>query len=105
MTEAALGTKRKCLSCAAAFFDLQHDPIVCPRCKATFTPIPIPRTVAYKMKTRLPAEPARVKQPEAMVEDEAEVEQDDENSEISADDDPDRVESEEEPDDDVLPLE
>jgi uncharacterized protein (TIGR02300 family) len=31
-----LGLKRQCLSCGAKFFDLNRDPIVCPKCGATF---------------------------------------------------------------------
>jgi uncharacterized protein (TIGR02300 family) len=87
MTEPALGTKRKCLSCGAAFFDLQHDPIVCPRCKAVFTPPP-PEPPVYKRKTHAPVEPAHAEEPEAIV-----------------GDDPEDLKPHEEPDDDILPLE
>jgi uncharacterized protein (TIGR02300 family) len=31
-----LGTKRLCGSCAAKFYDLNKDPIVCPKCGTTF---------------------------------------------------------------------
>jgi uncharacterized protein (TIGR02300 family) len=31
-----LGTKRQCHSCGAKFFDLNKDPIVCPKCGANF---------------------------------------------------------------------
>jgi uncharacterized protein (TIGR02300 family) len=31
-----LGTKRQCLSCGAKFYDLNKDPIICPKCGATF---------------------------------------------------------------------
>ncbi len=33
---AELGQKRRCLSCAGAFFDLNHDPIHCPKCAEVF---------------------------------------------------------------------
>lgn len=36
MAKAELGTKRRCLSCAAPFFDLDRTPIVCPKCGAAF---------------------------------------------------------------------
>jgi uncharacterized protein (TIGR02300 family) len=39
-----LGTKRQCLSCGAKFYDLNKDPIVCPKCGAVFQ--------AAAMKTR-----------------------------------------------------
>jgi len=31
-----LGTKRQCQNCAAKFFDLNKDPIVCPKCGTVF---------------------------------------------------------------------
>jgi len=31
-----LGSKRQCLSCGAKFFDLNRDPILCPKCGAVF---------------------------------------------------------------------
>jgi uncharacterized protein (TIGR02300 family) len=36
MTKPELGTKRRCNSCATKFFDLNNDPIVCPKCMAVF---------------------------------------------------------------------
>jgi uncharacterized protein (TIGR02300 family) len=41
MAKPELGTKRKCLSCAAKFYDLGKDPIVCPKCETEFSPEPI----------------------------------------------------------------
>ena len=38
MTKQELGTKRRCNSCEAKFFDLNADPIVCPKCLAVFAP-------------------------------------------------------------------
>ena len=31
------GVKRVCPSCASRFYDLQHDPMTCPNCGATFS--------------------------------------------------------------------
>mgnify|MGYP000850507763 FL=1 len=31
-----LGSKRQCLSCGTKFFDMNRDPILCPKCGATF---------------------------------------------------------------------
>jgi uncharacterized protein (TIGR02300 family) len=31
-----LGTKRQCQNCAARFFDLNKDPIICPKCGTVF---------------------------------------------------------------------
>ncbi len=36
MVNAELGTKRTCPSCAARFYDLLKNPIVCPKCNANF---------------------------------------------------------------------
>ncbi|MBW7850452.1 MAG: TIGR02300 family protein [Rhodospirillales bacterium] len=36
MAQAAWGTKRRCQSCGAHFYDLNKDPIVCPKCHATY---------------------------------------------------------------------
>jgi uncharacterized protein (TIGR02300 family) len=91
MANTVLGTKRKCLSCDTAFFDLEHDPIVCPRCKAVFTLVPLPRTPVSRWKTRVPAVPAQVEEPEAIIADDPE------------EDDPEAL-SDEAPDDDILPL-
>ena len=59
MTRAvALGIKRKCLNCGAPFFDLQHDPIICPKCNEVFTPPPPPSSpVRYRRMTPGPIEP------------------------------------------------
>ncbi|ALA17117.1 MULTISPECIES: TIGR02300 family protein [unclassified Chelatococcus] len=36
MAKPELGTKRQCLSCGAKFYDLNKDPIVCPKCSTVF---------------------------------------------------------------------
>ena len=36
MAKPELGTKRLCGSCAAKFYDLSKDPIICPKCGTTF---------------------------------------------------------------------
>jgi uncharacterized protein (TIGR02300 family) len=36
VVKAELGTKRTCPSCAARFYDLLKNPIVCPKCNANF---------------------------------------------------------------------
>ena len=36
MAKPELGNKRQCLSCGAKFFDLNRDPILCPKCGAVF---------------------------------------------------------------------
>ena len=36
MARPELGVKRQCMSCGAKFYDLNKDPIVCPKCAAVF---------------------------------------------------------------------
>ena len=36
MAKPELGIKRQCQSCSAKFFDLNRDPIVCPKCATVF---------------------------------------------------------------------
>lgn len=39
MAKPELGTKRLCGSCGAKFYDLNKDPILCPKCGAVFEPL------------------------------------------------------------------
>jgi uncharacterized protein (TIGR02300 family) len=41
-----LGAKRQCQACGAKFFDLNKDPIVCPKCGTVFQGASRPRAVA-----------------------------------------------------------
>lgn len=38
MAKPELGTKRQCQSCGSKFYDLQKDPILCPKCGTVFQP-------------------------------------------------------------------
>jgi uncharacterized protein (TIGR02300 family) len=40
----AWGMKRTCQSCAAHFYDLQKDPIICPKCATVYDPDAVSRT-------------------------------------------------------------
>jgi uncharacterized protein (TIGR02300 family) len=62
-----LGTKRVCVSCSAKFYDLNKDPITCPKCGAEFTVaslMPRGRPDAPRAPVR-PAEPEPVETAEA----------------------------------------
>jgi uncharacterized protein (TIGR02300 family) len=41
-----LGAKRQCQSCATKFYDLNKDPIVCPKCGSIFQVAALSRVVA-----------------------------------------------------------
>ncbi len=40
----ALGVRRRCLTCSAAFYDLGRTPIICPKCSADFQIVELPRS-------------------------------------------------------------
>ncbi len=44
MAKADWGIKRTCQSCGARFYDLKKDPVICPKCSATFSPESILRS-------------------------------------------------------------
>ncbi|WP_119460877.1 TIGR02300 family protein [Rhodospirillaceae bacterium SYSU D60014] len=44
MVKPSWGTKRICQSCGARFYDLQRDPIICPKCSAVHDPEAILKT-------------------------------------------------------------
>ena len=44
MVKPAWGMKRVCQSCGARFYDLQREPIVCPKCSAVYDPDSASRT-------------------------------------------------------------
>lgn len=43
MAKPELGAKHQCQNCATKFFDLNRDPILCPKCGTVFQAIPIAR--------------------------------------------------------------
>jgi uncharacterized protein (TIGR02300 family) len=52
-----LGLKRQCTSCGAKFYDLNKDPIVCPKCGSVFQAAALTRTAA-------PVVPVRAREPD-----------------------------------------
>jgi uncharacterized protein (TIGR02300 family) len=43
VAKAELGTKRLCANCGAKFYDLNKDPIVCPKCQTVMQLAAVPR--------------------------------------------------------------
>ncbi len=106
MAKPELGTKRVCLECSAKYFDLNRDPIVCPKCGTIF-----------EIATRDKSRPA-VEEPETKAGDNAEpgdvdetdagekaaaIDEGDEAAEIVSLNDADDDDAEEDGDDDAVP--
>lgn len=75
MVDPKLGTKRVCESCGAKFYDLNKQPVTCPKCGHTFDP----------MAAFVKSEPVREIEP-AVEEEDEEDELKSEADEISLDD-------------------
>ncbi|MGO8737886.1 TIGR02300 family protein [Rhodoblastus sp.] len=111
MAKPELGGKRQCQNCGAKFFDLNRDPILCPKCGATFQPPVAARAaaraaVADDEESDLPApgpEIVSLEDAEAGDEKAAAVVEDDVDLGVDAADDT-FLEEEEEDNDDVADL-
>ena len=81
MAKPELGTKRLCASCGAKFYDLNKDPIVCPKCETVFHPVVSTRGRPEPARTVAPlapevAEPAETADVELVSLEEADAEND-----------------------------
>ena len=81
MAKPELGTKRLCASCGAKFYDLNKDPIVCPKCETVFHPVVSTRGRPEPARTVAPlapevAEPAETADVELVSLEEADAESD-----------------------------
>ena len=111
MAKPELGTKRQCQNCGAKFFDLNKDPIVCPKCATVFQGAPRARVAVKEEEedVELAAPPGvdivSLEEVEAAEEKVAETAVDDivEDDPAEVADDP-FLEEEEEDDDDVTNL-
>ena len=111
MAKPELGAKRQCQNCGAKFFDLNKDPIVCPKCGTIFQGAPRVRMAAKEddEEVELVAPPGvdvvSLEEVEAAEEKVPETAIDDviEDDPADAADDP-FLEEEEEDDDDVTNL-
>jgi len=59
MAKPEWGLKRQCHSCGLRFYDLRHDPIVCPHCGATFDALALLRPRRARAEAVAPAPVAR----------------------------------------------
>ena len=85
MAKPEWGAKRICQSCSAPFYDLRRDPIICPKCGATFDP----EAVLKSRRTRGAEEPAAEKPKKKAEVPDVDLEADDEDA--VADDEDDEV--------------
>jgi uncharacterized protein (TIGR02300 family) len=56
--------KRTCQSCGAHFYDLQKDPIICPKCATVYDPDAVSRTRRGRSSSAAPKPAPRVPVPE-----------------------------------------
>jgi uncharacterized protein (TIGR02300 family) len=68
VTKPELGTKRQCQSCGARYYDLNKDPITCPKCSTVFVVETVSRRRPRPDSNGAAAKPARPK-PAEVVED------------------------------------
>ena len=70
MAKSDWGTKRTCPNCGTRYYDLHHDPIVCPKCGTNFDPEALLKT----RRVRVVAPVAEVAEPAVEEEIDAELE-------------------------------
>ena len=112
MAKPELGAKRQCQNCGSKFFDLNRDPIICPKCGTVFQALPATRVARaapaarddgdIEPETVNGAEIVSLEDAEAGEKVEAVAEDDIEIEDVPADDT--FLEEEEEEDDDVADL-
>ncbi len=60
MAKPELGTKRQCASCGSKYYDLNKDPIVCPKCGTTFELLALAHVLPEEEAEIDPASPEMV---------------------------------------------
>ena len=64
MVKPAWGMKRTCQGCGAHFYDLQKDPIICPKCATVYDPDAVSRTRRGRSSSAAPKPAPRAPVPE-----------------------------------------
>ena len=88
MASANWGTKRRCSTCGAAFYDLNRDPVICPKCHNAYVATPrVPVRGGSRIRAVEPP-PPDVAEASAFEEDEIlEPSDDDEDTDIAPESD------------------
>ena len=71
MAKPEWGTKRRCNSCGAVFYDMRKDPIICPRCETVFQPELLLKPKRGRPEEKAAPKPVARPVPDPVVEDEA----------------------------------
>ncbi len=97
MTKSEWGTKRSCLGCGVAFYDMKKSPIVCPKCGEEHDPQPLlkPRRTGPTSK---PAAVVEKKAPVEAEETDEDIDLDDAGIVLETDDDDDDLDDDDEDD-------
>ncbi len=75
MSKPEWGTKRTCQACAAHFYDMRKDPIICPKCGAHFDPEAVLKSRRGRVVEKVvPVKPVPEELPEVAAEAEEAVE-------------------------------
>ncbi|MCG8543338.1 MAG: TIGR02300 family protein [Alphaproteobacteria bacterium] len=86
------GMKRSCASCGARFYDLQRDPIICPKCETVFDPDQATRLKRARTAPPTPdAKPAAAAAKPAAADEDAELEEAADVEDVEVDDEDDDV--------------
>ena len=64
MVKPAWGMKRTCQGCGAHFYDMQKDPIICPKCATVYDPDAVSRTRRGRSSSAAPKPAPRAPAPE-----------------------------------------
>ena len=89
MTKPEWGTKHVCDSCGAKFYDMKRDPIVCPKCETTITPVSArpKRSRAPRPETAAPVAKEKVEEEDDETADIDDIDDDDDDALLDDDSD------------------
>jgi uncharacterized protein (TIGR02300 family) len=84
------GTKRLCTSCGARFYDLNRQPIECPKCSTVIDPEQVTRL--KRSRSSVPDEPVKAKPPKVVEPADDDIDADDDDLPVDDDADDDVLE-------------